>query len=102
MYSIHNRGRFISTLKNNIYKNVTAVSKKLYIDKLDNIVNKYNNTFHRTIKMKLVDVKNNIYIYIDFYKKSNDKDPRFKVGDHTRILKYKKIFAKAYNPNFYN
>ena len=64
MYSIHNRGRFISTLKNNIYKNVTAVSKKLYIDKLDNIVNKYNNTFHRTIKMKLVDVKNNIYIYI--------------------------------------
>ena len=69
---------------------------KSTIDKLDNIVNEYNNTYHRTIKMKPIDVKNNRYIKIG--KEVNDKDPKFKVGDHVR--KYKKIFAKGYTPNW--
>ena len=67
MYSIHNGGksvvaeRFIRTLKNKIYKYMTSVSKNLYIDKLDDIVDDYNNTYHRTIKRKPVHVKDNIY-----------------------------------------
>ena len=64
---------------------MTAVSKNVYIDKLDDIVNGYNNTYHRTIKMKPADVNNNTHI--DFKKKVNDKDPKFKVGDHVRISK---------------
>ena len=64
----------------------------LYFDKLDNIVNEYNNTYHGTIKMKPIDVKNYTYINID--KEVNDKNPKFKVGDHVRISKYKNIFAK--------
>ena len=104
MYSIHNEGksvvaeRFIRTLKNKIYKYMTAISKNVYIDKLDDIVNEYNNTYHRTIKMKPVDVKDNTYI--DSNKEVNDKDPKFKVGDHVRISKYKNIFAKGYTPNW--
>ena len=103
MYSIHNEGksvvaeRFIRTLKTKIYKYMTLISKIVYIDKLDNIVNEYNNTYHRAIKMKLVDVKDNTYI--DYNKEVNDKDPEFKVGDHVRISKYKCIFAKGYTPN---
>ena len=77
---------------------MTSVSKNVYIDKLDNIVNEYNNTYHRTLKMKPVDVKDNTYI--DFEKEVNDKDPKFKVGDHVRISKYKNIFAKGYTPNW--
>ena len=68
------------------------------IDKLDDIVNECNNTYHRTIKMKPVDVKDNIYI--DFKKEVNDKDPKFEVGDHVRISKYQNIFAKGYTPNW--
>ena len=73
------------------------------VDKLDDIVNKYNNTYHRTIKMKLVDVKDNTYIdsvELHSSKEVNDKDPKFKVGDHVRISKYKNIFAKGYTPNW--
>ena len=70
----------------------------MYIDKLDDTVNEHN-TYHRTIKMKPVDVKDNIYIYIGSSKDVNDKDPKFKVGDHERISKYKNIFAKGYTPN---
>ena len=70
----------------------------MYIDKLDDIVNEYNNTYHRTIKIKPADVKDNTYI--DFKKEVNDKDPKFKVGDHVRISKYKNIFAKEYTPNW--
>ena len=72
MHSIHNEGksvvaeRFIRTLKTKIYKYMTSVSKNVYIDKLDDIVDEYNNTYHRTIKMKPVDVKDNTYI--DFKK----------------------------------
>ena len=104
MCSTHNEGksviaeRFIRTLKTKIYKYMTSVSKNEYIDKLDDIVDEYNNTCHRTIKMKPVDVKGNTYI--DFKKEVNDKDPKFKVGDHVRISKYKNIFAKGYTPNW--
>ena len=100
MYSKDNEGKsvvaeiFIRTLKTKIYKYMTSISKNMYIDKLDDIVNEYNNTYHRTIKMKPVDVKDNTYI--DFKKEVNDKDPKFKVGDHVRISKYKNIFAKGY------
>ena len=74
------------------------MSKNVYIDKLNDIVNEYNNTYHRTIKMKPVDVKDNIYI--NFKKEVNHKDPKFKVGDNVRISKYKNIFAKGYTPNW--
>ena len=91
MYSIHNEGksvvaeRFIRTLKTKIYKYMTSISKKVYINKFDNIVNKYNNTYHTAIKMKPTDVKDNTYT--DFSKEVSDKDPKCKVGDHVRISK---------------
>ena len=65
---------------------------------IGDIVNEYNNTYHRTIKIKPVDVKNNTYI--DFEKEVNNEDPKFKVRDHVRISKYKNIFAKGYTPNW--
>ena len=104
MYSIHNKGKsvvaekFIRTLKTKIYKCMTSISKNLYIDKLDDIVNKYNNTYHRTIKMKPVHVKNNTYI--DSNREVHDKDPKFKAGDHVKIWKYKNTFAKGYTSNW--
>ena len=70
----------------------------MYIDKLDDIVRKYNNTYHTSIKMKPIDVKDNTYI--GFKKEVNDKNPKFKVGDHVRISKYKNIFANGYMPNW--
>ena len=66
----------------------------MYIDILDDIVHKYNNKNHRTIKMKPIDVKDNTCI--DFGKEVNDNDPKFKIGGHVRISKYKNIFAKGY------
>ena len=78
---------------------MTSISENVYIDKSDDILNKYNNTYHRTIKMKPIDVKDNTYINID--KEVNDKNPKFKVGDHVRISKYKNIFAKGYTPNWF-
>ena len=77
---------------------MTSVSKNVYIDKLDDIVDEYNITYHRTIMMKPASVKDNTYI--DFKKEVNDKDPKFKVGDHVRISKYKNIFAEGYTPNW--
>ena len=77
---------------------MSSISKNVYIEKLDDMVNEYNNIYHRTIKMKPVDVKDNTYT--DFKKKVNDKDPKFEVGDHVRISKYKNIFAKGYTPNW--
>ena len=68
------------------------ISENVHIDKLDDIVNEYNNAYHRTIKMKHIDVKVNICINIG--KKTNDKDPKSKIGDHVRISKYKKKFCK--------
>ena len=76
MYSTHNGGksvvaeRFIRTLKNNIYKYMTSILKNVYIDKLDDIVNKYKNTYHRTIKIKPVNIKSSTYI--DFNKENKD------------------------------
>ena len=104
MYSIHNEGksvvaeRFIRILKNKIYKYMTSIPKNVYINKLDNIVDEYNNTYYRTIKMKPADVEDNTYI--NFNNKVNDKDPKLKVGDHVRISKYKNISAKGYTPNW--
>ena len=66
---------------------MTSISKNVCIDKLDNIVNKYKNTYHRTIKLKTVDVKPSTYIISS--KRVNKKDPKFKIGDFVRILKYK-------------
>ena len=77
---------------------MTSISKNVYIDQLDDIVNEYNNTYHRTIKMKPIDVRDNTYINIG--KEVNVKDSKFKVGDHVRISKYKNNFAKGYNPNW--
>ena len=77
---------------------MTKISKNVYIDKLDDTVNEYNKTYHTTIKMKPVDVKNNTYI--DFKKEVNDKGPNVKVADYVRISKYKNIFAKGYRPNW--
>ena len=77
---------------------MTSVSKNVYIDKLVDIVNEYNSTCHRTIKMKPIDVKDNTYINIG--KEVNDKDPKFEVGDHVIISKYKNIFAKGCTLNW--
>ena len=104
MYSINNEGksvvaeRFIRTLKSKIYKYMTLISKNVYIDKLDDIVDEYNNTYRTTIEIKPIDVKDNTYINTD--KETNDKDHKFKVGDRVRISKYKNIVAKDYTPNW--
>ena len=89
IYSTHNEGKsavtewFIIILKNKIYKHLSSFSKHMYIDKLDDIVNIYNNTYHRAIKMNPVDVQSNKYI--DFNKERNKEAPKFKVGDDVRI-----------------
>ena len=68
----------------------------MYIDKLDDIVHKYNYTYHSTIKMKPADVKSSTYI--DFDKNNNKVDPKFEVSDQVRILEYKNFFPKGYIP----
>ena len=99
MYSTHNEGKsvvaetFIRTLKSKIYKHMTSISKNVYIDKLDDIVDEYNNTYHTTIKMKPIDVKGNAHINTS--KEINNKDPKFKVGDRVRISKYKTFLLKG-------
>ena len=104
MYSTYNEGksvvaeRFIRTLKNNIFKHMTIISKNVYTDMLNYIVNKYNNTIHKTIKMKPIDVTNDSYA--EYSADFNKKGPRFKVNDHVRISKYKNLFAKGYVPNW--
>ena len=98
MYSKYNEGksvvaeRFIRTLKNKLYKHMTATGKNIYYDVLDDVVNKFNNTKHSTIKLKAIDVRdNNKRVYIDEH---NEKDSKFKVGDRVRISRHKNIFAK--------
>ena len=71
---------------------VTSISKNVYIDKLDDTANKCNNKYHRAIKMKSIHVRDNTYINFD-------KDPKFQVGGHASISKYKNILAKGYSPN---
>ena len=108
MYSTYNEGksvvaeRLIRTLKNKTYKHMTAISENVYFNVLDDIVDEYNNKCHKTVKMKPVDVKSDSfaeYNEISFNKESNEKDPKFKVGDHVRIPKFKNVFAKVYTPN---
>ena len=77
---------------------MTSISKNVYIDKIDGIVNEYNNAYHTAIEMKPIDVKDNAYINTD--KETTDKDPKFKVGGRVRISKYKNIFAKGCTPNY--
>ena len=102
MFSTHNERksvvaeRFIRILKNKISKHMTAISKNVYFDVLNDIVDEYNNTYYRTIKMKPVDVKSDYFA--EYNEESNEKDPKFKVLDHIRISKYKNIFAKGYPP----
>ena len=99
MYSTYNEEkpvaaeRFIRTLK----EHMTAVSRNVYVDVLDDIVNEYNNIIHRSIKMKPTDVTSDSYA--KYNEDFNEKDPKFKVGDHVRISKNKSIFAKGYMQN---
>ena len=96
MHSVHNEEkpiiaeRLIRTLKNNIYKYMTSISKNVYIDDIDNIVKKYNNTYHRKIKMKPVDVMSKTYI--ESSKEINDKDRKFKIFAQNITLQIKKKF----------
>ena len=70
---------------------MTSISKNVYIDEIDEIVNKYNNTYNRIIKIKPVDVRSSLYI--DFNEGNNKEGPKFKAGDYVRIFKYKNIFV---------
>ena len=104
MYSTFNEGRSVvverlkNKLKNKLYKQMTAINKNVYYDVLDDVVNKYNNTKHNTIRMKTKEVKNNNNrVYIDEY---NKKSARFNVNGRVRISKFKNIFAKGYTPNW--
>ena len=104
MHSAHNEGkssiakRFIRKLKKKIYKYMNSVSKNMHFNKLDNIVNKYNNTYNCTNKLDPTDVRLNTYIYSS--KEINDKNPEFKFGNNVRISRYENIFAKGYTPNW--
>ena len=97
MYSTYDEGksvvaeRFIRTLKNKLYKHMTATGKNVYYDVLDDVVNKYNNTKHSINKMKPIDIKDNKRVYIDEH---NEKDSRFKVGDRVRNLNSKIYLIK--------
>ena len=101
MHSTDNEGksvvaeRFISTLKNKLYKHMTATGKNYNV--LDNVVSKYNNTKHIIIKMKPIDVKDNKRVCIYEH---NEKDSRFKVRDRVKIYKFKNVFAKGHTPNW--
>ena len=77
---------------------MTAIWKNIYFDVLDNIVNKYNKTVCKSIKMKPIDVTDDSYA--KYNGSSNEKYPKFNVGDHVRIPKYKSIFAKGYTQNW--
>ena len=102
MYSTFNEGksavaeRFMRTLKNKLYKHMTATGKNIYYDVLDDGVNEYNNTKCNTIKKKPIDVGDNKRVYID----EHNEDSRFKVGDRVRVSKFKNIFAKGYTFNW--
>ena len=104
MYSTYNERksvvaeRFIRTSKNKTFKHMTTISKNIYFDVLDGNVDKHNNTIRRSIKMKPINVTSDSYA--DYNEDSNEKDPKFKVGDHVRISKYKNISAKGYTQNW--
>ena len=100
MYSAHNEGKFVVTerfiraLNNTIFKHMTSVSKNMYIDK---IADKCNNLYHRTIKVKPIDIKTRTYIEYD--NKHSVRDPKFKIGNFVRVPKCN-IFAKGHTPNW--
>ena len=104
IYSTYNEGksvvaeRFIRTLKNNVFKHMTAVLNNFHFDVLDDIVNKHNNTVQRTIKMKPIDFTSDSYA--KYNEDSNVTKPKLKVGNHVRISKYKNIFSKGYTQNW--
>ena len=104
MYSTHNEGksfvaeRFIKTLKNKIYKHMTSIGENIYFNVLDQIVDKYNNSFHSSIKLNPKDVNDSVFI--EYSEESNKTYLKFKIGDNVRISKYKNIFAKGYTPNW--
>ena len=89
--------RFIRTLRKKIYKYMIWISKNVYIDKLDDVVSKCNNTYYMTIKNEPAQCR--FKPYIDFKNENNNEDPKFKVGDNVRISKYENIFAKGYVRN---
>ena len=105
MYSTHNEGKsviaekFIRTLQNEICKYMASVSKNVYIDKLDDIVNKNSNSYQVAVILKPFDVNSNTYI--DSCKEINDKNPKFKIGRKVRISKSENVFAKSYAPNWF-
>ena len=100
IYSTDNEGksvvaeRFIRTLKNQLFKHMAVVSKNVYFDVLDDIVEKYNNTVHRPIKMKSIDITSNSYA--EYNKDFGEEDPKFKFGNCVKISKDKNIFPKGY------
>ena len=102
MYLTHNEGksvvaeRFIKTLKIRSINTWQLLAKMFFFYVLDDMVDKYNNTWHSLIKMKPKDVTNDSFA--EYIEESNKKDPKFKVGDHVRISKYTNIFAKLYTP----
>ena len=104
MHSTYNKGksfvaeRLIRTLKNKIFKHMKKKKKNVYFDVIDDIFDKYNNTVHRTIKMKPIDIRGDSYA--KYNEDFNKKYPNFKVGVHVRISKCKTIFAKGYTPNW--
>ena len=77
---------------------MTTISKNVYFDVLDNIVNKCNNTVHKTVKTKPIEVTGDSYA--EYNENFNKKDPKFKVGDNVKLPKYRNIFAKGYSPNW--
>ena len=103
MYSTYNEGksvvaeRFIKTLKNKIYKHMTIIGKNVYFNGLEDIAKKYNSTVHSSIKKKPKNITDDSFV--EYSEETNEKDPKFIVGDNVRISKYKNIFAKAYTPN---
>ena len=104
MWSTQNEGesfvaeRFIITWRKKKYKSMTSISNNVYNDKLDDIVNKYNNTYHRTKKLNSADI--NSGMYTEYGVRHKDEDPKFWVGDHVTISKYIKQFPKGYNLNW--
>ena len=94
-----NTERFITILKKIIYKYITSIKKNVHIDKSNDIVDKHNNIYHRTIKMKPVDVKKK-NTYINSSIETIDQNPKFKIGDFVRVSNYKKSFSIGWVPNW--
>ena len=98
MYSTHTSGKSVETnFTNKIYKHMAAISNNVYFNIFNDTVDKYNNTYHKTIQMKPIDVKSDSFAA--YNERSSEKDPKCKVRDHVRVSMSKNIFAKGYVPN---